>query len=142
MRFICWSACLALLVLCTCSIDCWRPSRQTKQQVVHAQIANFHTALGAYRQDVGDYPSDAEGLQALRVNPGRRGWDGPYLPLDIPLDPWGQPATGLVSLAGQATLALLGGAALTPLVVYLFVANVYIYLNLKYEVDLASRAKR
>jgi hypothetical protein len=33
----------------------------------------------------------------------------------------------------QITLSLLGGLALTPLVAYLLVANVFIYLNLRYE---------
>jgi general secretion pathway protein G len=68
-----------------------------------AAIANFHTALGAYRLDVGDYPSTAEGLQALRMNPGRPGWDGPYMPRDIPLDPWGVPY-GYVYEGGKARI--------------------------------------
>lgn len=39
----------------------------------------------------------------------------------------------LVSASGLATLHVLGGFAVTPLVAYLLVANVFIYLNLKYE---------
>lgn len=56
-----------------------------------AQIENFKTALNNYRHDVGDYPSTKEGLQALRVNPGRTHWNGPYMPQDIPRDPWNKP---------------------------------------------------
>jgi hypothetical protein len=48
-------------------------------------------ALDSFRQDVGRYPTTAEGLAALRARPpavparedGRRfGWDGPYLDLE------------------------------------------------------------
>jgi general secretion pathway protein G len=48
------------------------------------------TALDAYRLDVGRYPSTEEGLDALRKNPGHETWDGPYLPKDVPPDPWGK----------------------------------------------------
>ncbi len=60
-----------------------------KQQAAMAQISNFSAALDAYRLDVGKYPTDEEGLQALRVAPdGLESWDGPYLQKQIPLDPW------------------------------------------------------
>jgi general secretion pathway protein G len=52
----------------------------------------FMDALQRYRADVHEFPSTDEGLQALRTNVGNRaGWHGPYLPQDIPLDPWGRP---------------------------------------------------
>ncbi len=55
-----------------------------------AQIAAFETALAAYKLDVGTFPTTEQGLQALRQRPpGVENWDGPYLPKDIPLDPWG-----------------------------------------------------
>lgn len=56
-----------------------------------AQINSFMTALGAYKLDTGLYPSNEQGLQALRVRPGNvNQWAGPYLPQDIPVDPWGR----------------------------------------------------
>ena len=58
----------------------------------HAQINSFMTALGAYKLDTGVYPATEQGLQALRVKPeGVEQWSGPYLPQDIPLDPWNKP---------------------------------------------------
>jgi general secretion pathway protein G len=58
----------------------------------HAQIDSFSTALGAYKLDTGLFPSTEMGLQALRVKPeGVNQWAGPYLPKDIPSDPWGRP---------------------------------------------------
>jgi general secretion pathway protein G len=62
----------------------------SKQNAAKAQIAMLGTALDAFRLDVGAYPSAQDGLEALRRNPGRDTWDGPYLPKDVPLDPWGR----------------------------------------------------
>jgi general secretion pathway protein G len=52
-----------------------------------AQMQNLETSLDTYRLDVGYYP---ETLEELRSST-KRGWDGPYLPKDVPLDPWGNP---------------------------------------------------
>lgn len=56
------------------------------------QINAFMTALGAYKLDTGTFPSTEMGLQALRERPPNvHQWNGPYLPQEIPLDPWGRP---------------------------------------------------
>lgn len=50
--------------------------------------------LTSYRIHMGDYPSTAEGLQALVTPPANRAsqWHGPYLDGGkLPVDPWGQP---------------------------------------------------
>lgn len=58
----------------------------------HAQINSFMTALGAYKLDTGTFPTTEQGLQALRVQPaGVTQWQGPYLPQEIPVDPWARP---------------------------------------------------
>lgn len=57
-----------------------------------AQINSFETALGSYKLDTSMYPTTDQGLQALRVKPeGLNQWNGPYLPKEVPLDPWGRP---------------------------------------------------
>lgn len=57
-----------------------------------AQIQSFMTALGAYKLDTGTYPTTEMGLEALRRRPQNvPQWSGPYLPQDIPADPWGRP---------------------------------------------------
>lgn len=62
----------------------------SKQKAAKAQISLFETSLDTYRLDVGKYPTTQQGLQALRVKPdGVENWDGPYLPKDVPPDPWG-----------------------------------------------------
>ena len=65
---------------------------KSRQKTAKAQISLFETALDTYRLDVGKYPTTELGLQALRVKPdGLERWDGPYLPKEIPADPWGHP---------------------------------------------------
>ena len=55
-----------------------------------AQMDAFDKALQAYRLDVGHFPSTAQGLSALLVQPAdEQRWHGPYLQQAIPLDPWG-----------------------------------------------------
>lgn len=52
-----------------------------------AQMQMLSTALAAYRLDVGRYPNSLSEL----IRSEARGWDGPYLPQNVPLDPWGNP---------------------------------------------------
>ncbi len=64
----------------------------SKQKAAKAQISLFETALDIYRLDVGKYPTTDLGLAALREKPDDGdNWDGPYLPKEIPVDPWGEP---------------------------------------------------
>ena len=65
---------------------------QARRTAAKVQINNFMTALGSYKLDTGTYPTSEQGLQALRVKPEAAGnWQGPYLPQDLPLDPWQHP---------------------------------------------------
>jgi general secretion pathway protein G len=65
---------------------------KAKINTTKAQISAFESALGAYRLDVGSFPTTDQGLQALRTRPaGVENWDGPYLPKELPLDAWGHP---------------------------------------------------
>ncbi len=57
-----------------------------------AQMNGFMTALGAYKLDTSTFPTTEQGLVALRVQPANTPlWKGPYLPQDVPNDPWGRP---------------------------------------------------
>jgi len=61
-----------------------------KRKTARAQIELLGTALDSYRLDNDMYPTTEQGMQALRVKPeGANNWDGPYLPKDVPNDPWG-----------------------------------------------------
>lgn len=59
----------------------------SKRNTAVAQMQMLATSLDAFRLDVGRYP---DRLDELRTS-DRRGWDGPYLPREVPLDPWGAP---------------------------------------------------
>ena len=63
---------------------------KSRQKAAKTQISLFETALDTYRLDTSRYPTTDQGLQALRVQPGGvERWDGPYLPKEVPMDPWG-----------------------------------------------------
>ncbi len=62
-----------------------------KQKTAKTQIEMLMASLDSYRLDIGHYPSQNEGLEALVVNPGDEKWDGSYLAKGLPPDPWGNP---------------------------------------------------
>jgi type II secretion system protein G len=86
-----WTIAGVVLFWFLLTADLIHEAGRAKQAAVRGQIAGFQQALEAYRQDVGEYPTEANGLAALRVSPGAPNWKGPYLTADIPLDPWGVP---------------------------------------------------
>ncbi len=62
-----------------------------KQRLTKEQIELFGIALDTFKLDVGRYPTIEEGLKALREKPPNvEKWEGPYLPREVPEDPWGR----------------------------------------------------
>ncbi len=62
-----------------------------KVTAARTQINSFNQALLLYKNSTGNFPSNDQGLKALRTKPGDvANWDGPYLQADVPLDPWGR----------------------------------------------------
>ncbi|MDZ7782678.1 MAG: type II secretion system major pseudopilin GspG [Halioglobus sp.] len=62
-----------------------------KTKTARLQIKDLEQATEMYKLDVGRYPSNSQGLQALVEKPGDAdGWNGPYLKSGVPLDPWKQ----------------------------------------------------
>ena len=59
----------------------------SKRKTAEAQMQMLSTALDTYRLDLGRYPDELEELRSS----SEPGWDGPYMPRDIPADPWGNP---------------------------------------------------
>ena len=69
-----------------------RKTDTARVTVARAQINAFMTALGVYKLDTGLFPTTEQGLAALRMRPQDvNQWQGPYLPQEIPVDPWGRP---------------------------------------------------
>ena len=58
-----------------------------KTQTAAMQMEMIATALDTYRLDMGDYPQQLDELRRSSA----ANWDGPYLPKDLPLDPWDKP---------------------------------------------------
>ena len=59
----------------------------SKRKTAEAQMQMLSTALDTYRLDIGRYPDKLEELRASDES----AWDGPYMPREIPADPWGNP---------------------------------------------------
>ena len=64
-----------------------------KSDSAKIQVERLSGVLDLYRLQVGRYPSDDEGLDAMMEQPADApNWDGPYLKkADALIDPWGRP---------------------------------------------------
>ncbi len=70
-------------------------SEQAKKAIAQTDIeSHISTALKLYELDNGNFPSTAQGLEALlketKITPVPTNWNGPYLEKK-PIDPWGNP---------------------------------------------------
>lgn len=76
----------------------FRPLEIIRIGSTRVQRENLSAQLEQFFKDVGRYPTQLEGLQALLTNPGGLlSWHGPYLPdPNMLLDPWGNPFQYLV----------------------------------------------
>jgi general secretion pathway protein G len=63
-----------------------------KIKAAKVQIEDISTALDMYKLDIGNYPSNQQGLIALIEKPtDSKQWNGPYLRKEkVPVDPWQQ----------------------------------------------------
>ena len=90
---------LLALVVAALLLGVAAPRLMQRQQhpeasVARVQLEALNKALQSYRMDIGRYPSDDQGLQALvrpPVDVDRTRWRGPYYPDTPVLDPWGSP---------------------------------------------------
>ena len=65
---------------------------QSKSKICQIQVKELEGALAMFAFDVGRYPANSEGLEALVSNPGNvESWKGPYVNKALPMDPWGKP---------------------------------------------------
>lgn len=66
-------------------------SGKAKVKAAGTQLENIKLALDRFELDVGAYPTNQQGLDALVEDPGNtNGWDGPYLEQRIDTDQWGK----------------------------------------------------
>ncbi|WP_374602788.1 type II secretion system major pseudopilin GspG [Arenimonas sp.] len=68
---------------------------KAKVQTAETQVRMLKGALETMRLDIGRFPTEQEGLQALVTKPADERvaprWEGPYLDDGVPADPWGNP---------------------------------------------------
>jgi general secretion pathway protein G len=73
-------------------VQMFKKADQARVTAAKVQVNNFMDALGQYKLDTGVFPTTDQGLISLRVKPeGVENWNGPYMPKDVPPDPWGHP---------------------------------------------------
>ena len=72
----------------------------SQRKAAMAQMQMLSVALDTYRLDVGDFPSSLNELRAGKAP----GWDGPYLPRELPMDPWGNPYVYELLSGGESSL--------------------------------------
>ena len=64
-----------------------------KHKIAQQSVERLSGVLDLYHLDVGEYPTESQGLAALSDNPGNvSGWNGPYLKDSGGInDPWNRP---------------------------------------------------
>lgn len=67
-----------------------RQLQSSRVSTTEAQISQLRAALDIFQIDTGRLPTEDLGLNALVIDPGIPGWNGPYLrDGELPLDAWG-----------------------------------------------------
>lgn len=88
---------LSILVILggTVSFFFIKVQKNANMDAARTQISSYRTAVDLYRMDVGMYPQDQEGLEALRAAPSSlnnpQKWRGPYIQEELVADPWDMP---------------------------------------------------
>ncbi|MCI6799337.1 MAG: type II secretion system major pseudopilin GspG [Spirochaetia bacterium] len=82
-----------LILTATAGFACINSLEKARSAAAKTQIESFAAALEAYYIDCGNYPTQEQGLSALRKKPETSPysdiWSGPYIYKDAPKDPWG-----------------------------------------------------
>ena len=84
---------LAIGIAATFVAPQWFRSMRDPRATAQSDMNAIGAALEAYRHDSGEYPTSAQGLDALRMPPvlapKSDDWWGPYIVTHVPTDPWG-----------------------------------------------------
>ncbi len=83
---------VALVAAVVVGPDVFRVFGTAKSEAAKVQIERIASSLDLFRLEVGRYPTQEEGLEALIEAPtGLNRWNGPYLKKrESIIDPWGQ----------------------------------------------------
>ncbi len=84
---------IVLILTATAGFAAIGSLEKARKAAAKTQIESLATAIEAYYIDCGNYPTQEQGLGALRKKPestpASDNWSGPYLYKDSPKDPWG-----------------------------------------------------
>jgi len=64
---------------------------QARRMKTKIDIRNIESAIALFKTDTGDYPTTSQGLAALVVDPGIRGYNKDAYLEKVPSDSWGNP---------------------------------------------------
>jgi general secretion pathway protein G len=83
---------------------------RAKAKTASLQLDSTATSLDLFKEDVGRYPTQEEGLSVLVTNQAQlEGWLGPYLKSDKALkDPWGRKLVYKINADESVTILTLG----------------------------------
>ncbi len=82
---------------------------RARAKTANLQLEATATSLDLFKDDIGRFPTDGEGLKALVAAPeGTEGWLGPYLKEKGLNDPWGRPLVYTTGADNTATVTTLG----------------------------------
>ena len=81
---------LGVLLEGLCASGAFQTPSQRRRVAALNDLIALRTAVEQFQRDCGHYPTAAEGLQSLSVQPpGLPQWQGPYA--KTRMDPWGRP---------------------------------------------------
>jgi len=78
------------LILMNLTTTCRISAGSIQAVITRVQLQRLGKALEDYRTDCGGYPDLHLGLNALLIDPGVKGWNGPYAKQPL-ADAWGRP---------------------------------------------------
>jgi general secretion pathway protein G len=61
---------------------------QARRMKAKVDIRNIESALALFKADTGRFPTTSEGLEALVIDPGIKGYNSDAYLDKVPLDPW------------------------------------------------------
>jgi general secretion pathway protein G len=84
---------IMLVLSSVVAVSASRGIGMARRAAAQMEVQALALALHAYLSDTGDYPTEAQGLDALFVKPALapvpQAWNGPYLDSRVSADPWG-----------------------------------------------------
>jgi type II secretion system protein G len=113
-----WVATLTSILFVVACFIYYQRSIETlpKTKVLVADLKALSMALSMYRLNIGDYPSEEEGLSALTTRPASLEANARWVRFmtKVPTDPWGNPYVYEITVEGQDSIVLIYSTSSRP----------------------------